>query len=80
MPFHRAAGVEPGPEPTEQFLRGQALWGRLWISFVPPSPQPAPAAICMKIMNTLAIAESLQRGGLWTAEMIAGDIAHLLPF
>lgn len=56
--FHRAAGVELGPEPTlSSFLEvkpfrvgfGSDLFFR-----------PGPAAICMKIMKTLAIAESLQ--------------------
>lgn len=77
-PFHRAAGVEQGPEPTlSGFLEvrpfGVGLGSRL-------SSGPVPAVICTKVMKTLAVTESSQRGGqLWAAKTIAGGISHLFP-
>lgn len=55
-PFHRAAGVEPGPEPTlSSFLEVRPFSVGFGSDL---SSRPGPAAICMNITKTLAIAES----------------------
>lgn len=57
-PFHRAAGVELSPEPTlSSFLEVRPFRVGFGSDL---SSRPGPAAICMKIMKTLAVAESSQ--------------------